>query len=142
MSIWLFTWPFLHFTVISIIHDINSPFDCDPTQDARGIFLDVSMAFDEVWDKGLLFKLKTYSVKGEILNLLWSYFHERNQRDVLNGQISSSEFLGVLGPLLFLIYINDLLGKIQAPCKIFANKTSLFPHVNDKYKSRSVLDND
>ena len=39
MSIWRFTWRFLHFTVI--VHDINSSFDCDPTQDVRGIFLDV-----------------------------------------------------------------------------------------------------
>ena len=48
MSIWLFTWRFLHFTVIVFVHDINSSFDCDPAQDVRGIFLDISKAFDKV----------------------------------------------------------------------------------------------
>ena len=52
--------------LLSIVHDINSSFNCDTTQDARGIFLDISKAFDKVWHEGLLFKLKTYGVKGEI----------------------------------------------------------------------------
>ena len=74
----------------------------------------------------LLFKLKTYGVKGELLNLLNNYLHERNQRVVLNGQISSWELRKsgvpqglVRCPLLFLIYINDLPDNIQSTCKIF-----------------------
>ena len=55
MSIWRFTWRFLHFTVI--VHDINSSFDCDPTQDVRDIFSDISKAFDKVCHEGLLSKL-------------------------------------------------------------------------------------
>ena len=46
------------------------------------------------------------------------------------------------GPLLFLIYINDLPDNIQSTCKIFADDTSLFSHVFDKYKSQSELNND
>ena len=48
----------------------------------------------------------------------------------------------VLGPLLFLIYINDLPDNIQSTCKIFADDTSLFSHVFDKYKSQSELNID
>ena len=50
--------------------------------------------------------------------------------------------VSVLGPLLFIIYINDLLDNIQSTCKIFADDTSLFSHVFDKYKSQSELNND
>ena len=53
-------------SVLSIVHDINSWFDCDPTHDVTGIFLGISKAFDKVWQEGLLLKLKTYGVKGEI----------------------------------------------------------------------------
>ena len=48
----------------------------------------------------------------------------------------------VLGPLLFLIYTNDLSDNIQSTCKIFANDISLFPHFFDKYRSQSELNND
>ena len=66
--------------LLSIVHDINSSFDCDLTQDVRGIFLDIAKAFDKVWHEGLLFKLKTYGIKGEFLNLFRNYLHECNQR--------------------------------------------------------------
>ena len=144
MSICLFTWRFLHFTVI-----IYYSWYHDPAQDVRGIFLDISKAFDKVWHDGLLFKLKTYDVKGELLNLLRNYLHECNQRVVLNGQLSSSELIksgvrqaSVLSPLLFLVYINDLPDNIQSSCKMFADDTFLFSHVFDKYKSQIELNND
>ena len=119
--------------LLSIVHDINSSFDCDPMQIVRGMFLDISKAFDKVWQERLLFKLKTYGVKGELLNLLRNYLHKHNQRVVLKGQISSWELIksgvpkgSVLGPLLFLIYINDLPDNLQSTCKIFADHTFLF----------------
>ena len=125
--------------LLSIVHDVNSSFDCDPTQDVRGLFFDISKVFDKVWREGLLFKLKIYGVKRELLNLLRSYLHECNQRVVLNGQISSWELIKsgvpqglVLVPLLFLIYINDLPYNIQSTCRIFADKTPLSSHSFDK----------
>ena len=45
--------------LLSIVHDINSSFDCDPTLDVRGIFLDIFKAFDKVWHEELLLKMKT-----------------------------------------------------------------------------------
>ena len=77
--------------------------------DTRGVFLDISKAFDKVWHKGLLHKIKCYGVEGELYNILGNYLLNRKQRVVLNGQ--SSLWLdieagvpqgSVLGPLLFL----------------------------------------
>ena len=39
--------------LLSIVHDINSSFDCDPAQDVRSVFLDISKVFDKVWQEGL-----------------------------------------------------------------------------------------
>ena len=79
--------------LLSIVHDINSSSDCDPTQDVTGVILDISKVFDKVWHERLFYKLETYGVKGEVLNLLRNYLHERYQRVVLNGQTSSWELI-------------------------------------------------
>ena len=90
-------------------------------------------AFDRVWHEGLLFKLECIGISGNLLSLLKSFLSSRFQRVVLNGQCSNwlSVQAGVLqgsilGPLLFLIYINDLSGNLQSTVKLFADDTSLF----------------
>ena len=115
----------------------------------RGIFLDISKAFDKVWHDGLLFKLKTYGVEGDLLLLLKNYLKNRKQRVVLNGQTSEWRKLisgvpqgSVLGPLLFLIYINDLPDGKTLICQIFADDTSLFSKVQDINRSANELNCD
>ena len=112
--------------LLSIIHEIQTAFDNNPTVDVRGVFLDISKAFDKVWHDGLVFKLKSYGVEGELLSLLKNYLQNREQRVVLNGQTSGWGKINsgipqgsALGALLFLIYINDLPDGIISMCKIW-----------------------
>ena len=72
--------------LLSITHEIYQSLDCNI--ETRGIFLDISKAFDRVWHKGLLFKLKSNGIDGPLFNLLRNYLHNRKQRVVLNGQTS------------------------------------------------------
>ena len=51
----------------------------------RGTFVEISKAFDIVCHEGLIFKLKTYGVEGNFLELLENYLTDRQQRVVLNG---------------------------------------------------------
>ena len=46
--------------LLSITHETYKRFDCNPPADKRGIFLDISKAFDKVWHESLIFKLKTF----------------------------------------------------------------------------------
>ena len=100
------------------------------------VFLDISKAFDKVWHEGLLYKLKSMGISGELYDLLEKYLSGRFQRVVLNGQTSS--FLAgvpqgsILGPLLFLVYISDLPDGLKSNGKLFADDTSLFTIAKDK----------
>ena len=95
--------------LLSITHKIFEPFDCNPSLEVRSVFLDISKAFDKVWHEGLLYKLKSMGISGELHKLL-----ELLQRVVLNGQNSSwrpcfgscSTRIN-LGSSSFLVYIND-----------------------------------
>ena len=77
--------------LISITHNIFQLFDSNPSLEVRGVFLDISKAFDRVWHKGLLFKLKSNGIEGNLYNLLQSFLCDRFQRVVLNGQNSKWE---------------------------------------------------
>ena len=67
------------FQMLSIVHEIISSLDCNPTKNAGGVFLDMSKAFDKVWHEGLLFKLESYGIGAELLNLFKNYLKSTNR---------------------------------------------------------------
>ena len=74
--------------LISIIHEICASFDANPSLEVRGVFINISKAFDRVWHEGLIYKIKCMGVKRDPLALIESFLFERQQRIVLNGQDS------------------------------------------------------
>ena len=72
--------------LLSIIHEIQTAFHENPTTDVRGVFLDLSKAFDKVWHDGIVFKLKAYGVEGELLSLL----KEWRKKNVWNSAMIST----------------------------------------------------
>ena len=80
----------------------------DNNQYACMVFCDVSKAFDRVWHKGLLFKLKEYGINGALLNWISDYLDNRKQKVVFKSCHSNTKLItagvpqgSVLGPLLF-----------------------------------------
>jgi len=133
----------------AIIHDILKSFDSNPTLEVRGVFLDISKAFDRVWHEGLIYKLECQGVQGNFLKLIKDFLNERFQRVVLNGQSSSWSKVNagvpqgsILGPLLFLVYINDISEGLRSNIKLFADDTCLFSTVHDPILSASDINHD
>ena len=75
--------------LLAITHELFEAFDCNLPLEVRSVFLDISKAFDKVWQKGLFYKLKSMGISGEFYNLLENYLSGRFQKVTLNGQTSS-----------------------------------------------------
>ena len=105
--------------------EIHKLFDVE--SQVWGVFLDISAAFDKIWSEGLIVKLNQNSISGNLLKLLCEFLSCQKQWVVLNGQHSSLDNATAvlpqdpaLGPLLFLIYINDVFPHIVNFLLIFS----------------------
>ena len=97
----------------------------------------------------MLLKLKLNGISGNLLKIIKDFLANRYQRVVLNGKISKWAAVkagvqqgSILGPLLFLIYINDVSNELSSNSRLFANDTSLFSVVRDTDLSAKALNND
>ena len=132
---------------MAITHEIYKSFDNG--YEVRGVFINIFKASDKVWHKGLTYKLKQNGISGKLLNLIIDFLPNRKQRVVLNGKYSSWTNIeagvpqgSILGPLLFLIYINDLSDNLITNPKLFADDTSLFSIVHESNATANELNND
>ncbi|MCG8032136.1 MAG: reverse transcriptase family protein [Candidatus Thiodiazotropha taylori] len=135
------------FQLIDIYHHICQTFE--NKQYSCMVFFDISKAFDRVWHKGLLFKLKQNGIDGNLLDWLADYLSNRKQCVVLNSVCSDyKEVLAgvpqgsVLGPLLFLVYVNDIADQLLSLTRLFADDSSLFLSASNLNDIEGILNHD
>ena len=121
----------------------------DEGKEVRVVFCDISKAFDRVWHKGLLRKLESIGIRGSLLSWVKNYLSERKQRVVINNSTSSWRDINagvpqgsILVPLLFIVFINDILTDINSTIKLFAVDTSLYLIVDDPQETAQTLNDD
>jgi hypothetical protein len=133
--------------LLDIYHNLCAA--ADERKDTSMIFCDISKAFDRVWHEGLLFKLRAVGIEGNVLRWFKSYLTGRKQRVVLGGIYSSWKEVNagvpqgsVLGPLMFLIYINDISVDLSSNIRLYADDTILFFSGEDEAEYFAPLQND
>ena len=112
---------------------MNSPKTWSPKKQTDLILLDFSKAFDKVAHEKLPQKLHAYGIRGDTLKWIKDFLDNRKQSVVTNG-ISSSPIPvssgvpqgSVLGPILFLAYINDLPEQVRSRVRLFADDTAMY----------------
>ena len=112
------------------------------------IYLDFKKAFDKVPHRRLIRKLEQYHINDQTVKWVRDFLEDRRQKVVVNGTASAERLVtsgvpqgSVLGPVLFLIYINDLPDQLSSKCKIFADDTKLYG-VADTEVERNTLQED
>ena len=110
--------------------------------------LDFTKAFDKVPHKRLIHKLNYYGITGSIATWIETFLTGRTQQVVVNGATSSSTIVTsgvpqgtVLGPLLFLLYINDLPDNLFTSVRLFVDDCILYTPIrtqNDSSTERSI----
>ena len=99
----------------------------------QAVALDISKAFDRVWYAGLLHRLKSYGISGQIFGLISAFLSNRQLRVVLYWKSSQKYSVNadvpqgsILGPTLFLLYINDLPDDLICSIVIYADDSTLY----------------
>jgi len=127
-------------TSLALIEVIDSIIKyLDDSDTVVGIYLDLQKAFDTVNHEILLAKMKNYGIRGVIYNWFASYLRNRKQFTAIGKNSSEVNEIkcgvpqgSVLGPLLFLIYVNDIHNAIpEVNIKLFADDTNIFIHNRD-----------
>ena len=97
------------------------------------VYLDFAKAFDTIPHKRLIHKLRAYGIRGKVLRWITNFLSHRRQKVVLHNGNSSWENViscvpqgSILGPILFLLYVNDIPSVVSSTAKMFADDTKLY----------------
>ena len=131
--------------LIAFIEDVSYALDHQKQVDI--ILIDFSKAFDTVPHQRLLSKLKYYGITGEAYNWIQIWLTQRTQLIVLDGECSDlapvlSEVPQgtALGPLMFLLYINDISKHINSSLRLFADDCLLYRVISCREDAASLQD--
>ena len=121
----------------------------DEDKEVKTVVCDISKAFDRVWHRGPIHKLSSVGISGSLLNWFISYLSGRKQTVVVSNSFSpwTNVTAGVpqgsiLGPLLFILYINGIVSEVSGNIRLFADDTSLYVIVDTPELSASILNSD
>ena len=124
----------------------------DLQKEVRVVYCDITKAFDKVYHPALIHKLRNSGICGSLLTWFNNYLSSRTQRVALQGEFSNWGSIkagvpqgSVLGPLLFLIYVNDIVDIVKSNIKLYADDVTLFITVEDRIDSTNsagTLNND
>jgi hypothetical protein len=133
--------------LIAAFNDWAKTIDANSSTDV--VILDFSKAFDSVPHERLKSKLHFYGVRGQTLKWIDAFLSNRRQRVILNGACSDWSLVksgvpqgSVLGPLLFLLYINDIGDGVESNLRLFADDCVLYraiKNTNDSIKLQNDL---
>ena len=105
------------------------------------IYMDFQKAFDKVPHNRLIGKLQSYGISEDITEWVKSFLNERKQKVIINGKESDWKDVtsgipqgSVLGPFLFVIYINDLPDNVDSPTYLFADNTKIYREIHAQIK--------
>jgi retron-type reverse transcriptase len=132
--------------LLEVIDKWSEPLD--EGLDIDCIYTDFQKAFDKVPHKRLIKKIENYGITNPILSWIQDFLTRRYQQVSINGETSNQKEVtsgipqgSVLGPILFVIYINDLPEAVESAAYLFADDTKIFRVINS-LDDQHILQND